>query len=213
MKAQHTMVALALAALAGTAQAAPRGYGGYGGYGHQGLYVHFELGLGGMRSETSGASPELTLSGVTGEFAASVGGSITPQLGLGGEIWDAVGVSPDVDVSDGSGTYTTDDESRFTLVGFGPRVTYWIAPEYLNMYLSATPSITWFSYDLNGDRVNHKAGIGLRLAVGKEWLLVPSGWGFGVAAQLHFASNRDRDFHDIKWNTFGGGINFSTTWN
>ena len=92
MKTTHAVVALALAVLAGTAQAQPYGQP-YGGYGHQGLYVHFELGLGGMESKTSGAAPELTLSGTAGQFSVAVGGSITPQLGLGAELWDAAAAS------------------------------------------------------------------------------------------------------------------------
>lgn len=212
MKTTHAVVALALAALAGAAQAQPYGQR-YGGYGHQGLYVHFELGLGGMETKTSGAAPELTLSGAAGQFAIAVGGSITPQLGLGAELWEAAGWSPNVRASDGSASFTSDDSSSFTLLGLGPRLTFWIAPEYLNMYLSATPSLTWLSYDINGERRSNKTGAGLRLAVGKEWWLVHSQWGFGISAQLHLASNRDRDFNEITWKTVGGGINFSTTWN
>ena len=205
MKTTHAVVALALAALAGAAQAQPYGQR-YGGYGHQGLYVHFELGLGGMETKTSGAAPELTLSGAAGQFALAVGGSITPQLGLGAELWEAAGWSPNVRASDGSASFTSDDSSSFTLLGLGPRLTFWIAPEYLNMYLSATPSLTWLSYDINGERkieqdrggaaLGRREGVVARpLAVGLRRLRpAPPGLEPGPGLQRgHLEDGRGRD--------------------
>lgn len=177
---------------------------------HHGFYLHLEGGIGGLSSSTN-RSPRLTLSGGGGSLAISFGGSIGPVLALSGEVWDLVAIAPDVKY--GSSTASTSDDDSFALVGFGPKVTFYIAPEHLNMYVSATPSLTQCTLDVNGEKGSTRDGLGLRLALGKEWWLGHSQWGIGVAGQLVLASNKDKGSGAPTWSTVGGGINFSATWN
>lgn len=180
---------------------------------HHGFYLHLEGGLGGVSSHTNGNAyyESATISGGGGAFALSAGWSIGRIIVVGGEVWDMVAFSPDV--SSGGETVSTDGDSSFAVVGWGPKLTVWIAPERVNMYFSATPSITQCTAEGKGGEASMEVGSGLRLALGKEWWLGQSQWGLGLSGQLVLASNKDKGSHPPDWTTVGGGINFSATWN
>ena len=55
-------------------------------------------------------------------------------------------------------------------------------------------------------------GLGLKLAVGKEWW-VSDHWGIGVAGQFFISRNDDPDATTVKLTTLGGGVAFSATYN
>ena len=180
---------------------------------HEGFYLHVELGLGGTetRAAATSTNEEMSLSGGAGAFDIALGWSLGDHLVLGGEIWDMVVPQPDVKV--GSSSATSDSDSQLSLVGWGPTIRYYIAPEHLNMFLAATPSLTQVSTRLNGNEGSTKTGLGIRLSVGKEWWLGHSQWGMGVAGHLVLSTNKDNGDNAPTWNTTGAGIDFSATWN
>jgi len=180
---------------------------------HRGLYLHVELGLGGMntRAGATSTTEDMSLSGVGGAFNLAVGWSIGDHLVLGGEVWDMAVPQPDVKV--GSASTTSDSDSQVAVVGWGPTIRFYIAPEHLNMFVAATPSITQVNTRLNGNEGSTQNGLGLRLSMGKEWWLGHSQWGIGVAGHLILSSNKDKGDNPPTWNTTGAGIDFSATWN
>jgi hypothetical protein len=181
---------------------------------HDGFYLHAGLGLGGMESRAgaTGTSEEARLSGVGMAFNLALGWSLGDHWAIGGEVWDMVVPQPDVRV--GSTTTGSDSDSDVTLTGWGPTVRFYIAPEHLNMFLAATPSITQVTTRLNGVDGSTRNGLGLRLSVGKEWWLGRTQWGIGVAGHLVLSGNKDSGRSDAPtWSTTGAGIDFSATWN
>jgi hypothetical protein len=180
---------------------------------HRGFYFHVELGLGGMETKTSSTSTteSMSLSGGGGAFNLAFGYSITDHLVLGGEVWDMVVPEPDVKV--GNTSTSSDSDSQVAVVGWGPTIRYYIAPEHLNLFLAATPALTQVTTRLNGNDGSTKTGFGLRLSVGKEWWLGHSQWGIGLAGHLVTSTNKDKGDNAPTWNTTGAGIDFSATWN
>jgi len=179
---------------------------------HRGVHVHLEGGIGALRTEASGGSTGVTLSGPGGFFSAAVGGAITPNVILGAEVWSAGAFQPDV--SSGSTTTSGMHDSALGVGGLGPTVRLYIAPESANVFLSFTPSMTWLGwFRVVNDEATHtstRTGVGARLAVGKEWW-VGSSWGLGISGSLLVSSNEDYDTNPATWRTVAGSINFSAS--
>jgi hypothetical protein len=209
MRSIRIAVALALALAAPAALAQGRGHWRQ----HQGLHAHLEVGPGGLSSATQDESPALTISGAAGSFAFSLGGSVAPNLLLGGELWDMSAGDPDLHV-EGDQTYQTSG-ANLNVFGIGPNLTYYLSPASANVYLSATPSLTWTQADLNLPtyQIETRAGLGLRLALGKEWWIGESPWGLGLSGHVLLATNRETGQFHTTWGTVGAGLNFSVSWN
>jgi hypothetical protein len=180
---------------------------------HRGFFFHVALGAGGMESRagTTSAAESASLSGPGVAFNLALGGSITDHLVLGGEVWGMTVTQPDVRV--GGTSAGSDSDSDVTVTGWGPTIRFWVAPESLNLYLQATPSLTQVTTRLYGGEGSTRIGLGARLSVGKEWWLGSSPWGIGVAGHLVLSTNKDTGSNAPTWTTVGGGIDFSATWN
>jgi hypothetical protein len=180
---------------------------------HQGFYFHLELGVGVMETKTGATSTteDMSLSGAGGAFNLAVGYSVSDQLVLGLEVWDMLAMQPDVKV--GGSSTSSDSDSEVTLEGWGPTVRFYIAPEHLNFFVAATPSITRVSTRLNGTEASTRTGFGGRFSAGKEWWLGHSQWGIGIAGHVVVSSNKDNGDHAPTWSTGGAGIDLSATWN
>lgn len=177
---------------------------------HRGLYLHSEIG-GAFLQSTADTTPRFELSGGGLNLALALGASVSKYLVVAGEAWELVVPSPDMKM--GSEKMTAGDDDSFALIGIGPKLVVYIAPESANVHVSVTPSFTRISLLLDGDRSSTKGGLGLRLSAGKEWWLGRSQWGIGVAGNLLFASNKDSGSNPPTWESVGGGVSFSATWN
>ena len=207
------MAVACLAALWGVRAMADDEYAPEHQHEHEGFYFHVELGLGGMETRAGATSnnESMSLSGAAGSFNLALGWSLGDHLVLGGEIWAMSASQPDVKV--GNTSASSDSNSDVTLIGWGPTIRYYIAPEHLNMFLAATPAFTQVSTKLNGIEGSTRTGLGIRLSVGKEWWLGRSQWGIGVAGHLVLSTNKDNGDNAPTWNTTGAGVDFSATWN
>jgi hypothetical protein len=206
----HIRIALAFALLlaAGAARA-----DGFVGRVHRGPFAHVDIGGAYLQSRAGAAdgydSVKLTGGGL--DFAVAGGWSFANTFSLGAELYEVVIIEPDVEY--GGDTQTAEDSSM-TLVGFGPRLQLWIAPDHLNMYVAATfPCVTRLTSENDGSYGRTELGLGGRLSVGKEWWVSHTRLGLGLAGHLDFARNKDSEGSDAVWNTFGAGLTFSATWN
>lgn len=152
---------------------------------HDGLFLQVDGGFGVFSTEADDIDAKLD--GGAGQFSFALGGSVTENLVIAGQLWLTTASEPDSDVGGLQGSF----DGSVNLVGVGPNITYYFMP--INVFLSATPSITRVTIDGAGDADGStEAGFGLRLAVGKEWFLGEN-VGLGLNAQYAFASNKDKD--------------------
>ena len=168
---------------------------------HLGFALRLDAGIGYLSSSTStaGASRD----GASGSLGLLIGGAVAENVILAGDIWGTAMLS-------GSSMMSQSSEMSYGLGGIGLNLTYYFMPT--NIYLSASPSLTFITsmrHDGNtADRSN--AGIGIKLAVGKEWW-VGDHWGLGVAGQLVVSRNDGPT--GSKFTSLGGGVAFSATYN
>jgi hypothetical protein len=182
-----------------------------GAHRHDGFFLQMDLGAGGLGSGASQGGDELTLTGSAGQFSIAVGGAVAENFVLAGHLWGAVADEPTV-------TLDGDDMGRFdgtnTLTGVGLNLTYYFMP--LNLYLSATPSLTQMAFERNadGERQEMETGLGIRLALGKEWW-VSENWGLGFNAHLAYSANewQSPGALPLTFHTLWAGLAFSATFN
>jgi hypothetical protein len=136
---------------------------------------------------------------------------------LGAEWWGVIASSPRV--RSGPDKAFLGEFSHYSVSGWGPKLVLYIGPERADLYLSVTPSITRgeLTLGLPGSFTvsdsSTRNGIGLRLAVGKEWRLGYSRWGLGLAGQLVLSRNLDTGENPPTWSTVAFGLNASVTRN
>lgn len=183
------------------AQAPSPRYGGA--FRHQGFYLNLDLGLGYLRSSIS--SIDERWSGGAGQFSIGIGGAIQENLILAGRLWAYSVPDPDATIGGVSGTVPG---GSLTLTGIGPELVYYVMPA--NVYLSIAPSLTTLSPEGTGLTYSIDTGVGLRLAVGKEWWVAPH-VGIGLNGNLAVASNKEPGFGT--WGSFAIGVAFSATFN
>lgn len=102
--------------------------------------------------------------------------------------------------------------ATFSWFMLGGGVAYYLEP--MNLFFSGTFGLSGFTVDdqYNSNVVDTDAGFGIDLLVGKEWW-VSSSWGLGLAAQFIYGTAKDREPAVGRWNTLGGGLLFSATYN
>ena len=185
-----------------SAQAPSPRYGGA--FRHQGFYLNLDLGLGYLGSSAS--STDEKLSGGSGSFSVAIGGAVQENLILAGQLW--VYSVPDPTYTLGGQTvpgYGRD----LGLAGLGVDLVYYVMPA--NLYFSIAPSFTTWSAELGGVNFSSDTGVGVRLAVGKEWW-VSERWGVGVNGNMAFTSNKE-ERGGPTWGSFAIGVAFSATYN
>jgi hypothetical protein len=180
-------------------------------YRHLGLYMRLEFGLGYLNSSTTASQTLFNFDrshGFATDFGFTIGGAVRENFILAGQFWATWAPSPSLTLRGGSlsgGTLST------TLYGFGPSFTWYLMP--VNVLFSVTPSVTWINFgDYYYGNYSTDVGFGTRFAVGKEWW-VATHWSVGVTGWFVFSINREGGGSNADWQTFAGGIGFSTTLN
>jgi hypothetical protein len=189
--------ALALAAFPAQAQESASGV-----HTHDGFYLNLDLGLGYEQTKID-TDPEITFSGLAGQFSVAAGAALTPNFVLAGRLWGVSVFEPDVEV-EGLGSGTAEDVT-LSLNGIGVDLTYYFQP--VNVYVTVTPSLVRATLDDGNSSGSSDYGFGARFAVGKEWW-VSDNWGIGLNAQAAFASPEDEG---VKLPSAWFGVGFSAT--
>jgi len=179
---------------------------------HDGLFLRFQLGFGGLKS----AGGQTSLSGTAGSFAVALGFSPTDHLVLYGEIFDDVATSPtgtlyDHPISAGDGVTQT-------LVAYGIGAAWYFTS--LNAYVSVTGGVGKVAVDatkattITGTATS-ETGPMVRLSLGKEWWVSPN-WGLGVSLSLESGSMKvpaTTVTSQETWKSSAASIAFSATYN
>ena len=178
-------------------------------YRHVGFFMRFDLGFGYMRSTTS---PDQTLfifdtsEGPAATLAAMIGGAVRENLILGVEVWASLVESPSLRFRGNSipsnGSFGTGDN------GIGPNLTVFFMPA--NVYVSVTPALTWMSIGTSPNEYDTNTGFGGRFAIGKQWWTGPH-WTLGVSGWFTASSNPEGGGSTARWQTYAGGLTFTTT--
>jgi hypothetical protein len=167
-----------------------------GRHAHDGLFLRLSAGGGYLGARDERTPGNATFHGSAGAFALAVGGAVGNNLILFGEVVGQQVETGELELS--YGDHPRDDSRDVTgsmgLYGGGPGLAYYFMP--YNTYISGTLLFTrlvWSEDDLgeensDEDNVQSEPGVGLSLAVGKEWW-VSSNWGLGVAARVNYSSN------------------------
>lgn len=154
---------------------------------HVGFFVRPDIGVGAVTtSESTGTSAgDMTVSGSAGLLGVVVGEAIKENIMLGAHIYGLFALKPKAALS--SGFSQTTSYNSLNLVGIGPQISYYLMPS--NIYLSFTLALTRVSLKASGSDSNSNAGVGARVAVGKEWW-VSDHWGVGVAGHVSSSWNQ-----------------------
>jgi hypothetical protein len=177
---------------------------------HVGFFLRFDLGFGYMGSSTS-VSPIVTFDsahGFAGELGLAVGGAVAPNVLLGAHFW-GTGMAWPTLTSRGVSVPSGGDFA-VSLYGIGPSFDFYFMPK--NIYLTVTPSVTWLRFSDAFTAFESSAGFGTRFALGKEWWVSPH-TGIGLAGWFAFSFNKEGGGGSPTWDTYTGGITFSTTFN
>jgi hypothetical protein len=175
---------------------------------HDGFFLQMDLGVGAMGSSAEAGGTEVDLSGGSGQFSIGLGGALTPNFVLAGQLWAVSVGDPTVKLN---GDKLGEADATLSLSGIGVQLVYYFMP--INIYISATPSLTQLSLDDGSNSGDSETGFGMKLAVGKEWW-VSDNWALGLNGQFAFSSNDDSDVAGApSWGTGWFGLAFSATFN
>jgi len=173
---------------------------------HQGLFMRIDAGGGYMKTTATIGGSSLSLSGPAGSFGFSVGSNVIEDLSLFGHVGLSMVVNPKV--SGGTPTSTGDSTLNFATLGGG--ANYYFMP--YNFYVSGMIVMTRLTTTTNGTSGSTDAGLGAKVAVGKEWW-VGDHWGIGVAGQFSLGSNPDQGSNAPNWTTITPALAFSASFN
>jgi hypothetical protein len=173
---------------------------------HDGFYLHLDLGGGGFSSKAEEGGNSAEFSGGAGQFSVAVGYNVVPNLALAGHLWGVSADDPDFELN---GVKVGTDDVRVRVGGVGVNLTYYFMP--VNIYLSATPTITVASLKVGAAEFETDSGFGIRLAAGKEWWVSDS-WGIGLNLQYAYSSNDEKGLDPATWKTNWFGVAFSATY-
>jgi len=172
---------------------------------HLGLFLHFDLGAGYLRSWAS--SSDVSVSGPAVPVGVAVGGAVSENWIVAGEVWGTLAPNPKVSFG---GSSSSADDTTMSLEAFGLGLTHYFMPA--NVYLTFTPAVALLSFRSGNSTSSTNYGFGAKLAAGKEWW-VGDHWGLGVGVQVLLGVNKDQGGGAPTWTTLGGGVTFSATYN
>src|SRR5262249_54018874 len=152
---------------------------------HLGLFLHFDLGAGYVRSWAS-SSGEVSISGPAVPVGIAVGGAVSENWILAGEVWGTLAPNPKVSFG---GSSSSADDTTMSLEAFGLGLTHYFMPA--NVYLAFTPAVTLLSFRSGSSTSSTNYGFGAKLATGKEWW-VSDHWGLGLGVQVLVGVNKDQ---------------------
>jgi hypothetical protein len=202
----HHLVKAVLAAAAIAAGATPAVSLANGVHTHDGFFLRLEPGFGYQKASASEGGNDASFSGAAGHLSVSIGGAPKENLIIAGNLFSTAAVDPKAEVN---GVERDTEDLTVGLAGIGPQLTWYFMPA--NVYVSGTLAMTRLTVDNDGEEGETEAGIGGRLAIGKEWW-VSNQWGLGVAGYGLFSSNEDKD-GGPRWRTWSAGVTFSATYN
>jgi TolB-like protein len=176
---------------------------------HDGFFLRFQLGYGGLRS----VAPTAEYSGTAGSFAVGLGVSLTDNLVLFGELYDDTDTSPTVTVNGVSAT--TNGNVSHTLIGYGAGLAWYVTS--LNAYVSATGGVGHLELEFtDASGVVQKGatqnGPMVRVTLGKEWW-VSTNWGIGASVSFEAGSMKDAGVDPVTFKTTAVALAFSATYN
>lgn len=174
---------------------------------HDGFFLQMDLGFGRLSSWVPDDVLEPSIVGGAGAFSLSLGGAVVENFIVAGHLWGVSAPDPETRIN---GEQLGRVDGSVGMSGLGVNLTYYVMP--LNLYLSASPSITQLSVEAAGERGETEAGFGLRLAVGKEWW-VSDNWGLGLNGQFAFSRNKDQGVDAPSLRTAWFGVALSATYN
>ncbi len=171
-----------------------------------GFFMRISAGPG-YASSSENLSPEVTLSGVSGDFNMAFGAVITENLAVHATIFGWNVVSPDVE---SGGVSAELSDTSLSLAAFGAGVTYYLGDS--NFYVTGSAGAGKLSLDIDIlGTVDSDVGFAADFAVGKEWW-VSDKWGLGVALGGGFHSIPDSN-SDLSLTGGSFGLRFSATMN
>jgi hypothetical protein len=181
---------------------------------HDGFFLNLALGFGyqGFTYDANKAIFDMEANGMSSEFDIKLGGCIAPNTLLHATILGVANGSEIEAKRDGKKIGSTSDRSE-SMSMFGIGVTYYL-PQ--NIFFSGSIGLAAFNLQDNTDSDNEitgqtDSGLGVQLAVGKEWW-VSDNWGLGVSAAFTYGAAEDKDDMGDA-NAFGVNVMFSATFN
>jgi len=176
---------------------------------HQGMFMRLDAGGGYLKASTTLSGSDASLAGPAGSFGFSLGTNVIEDLSLFGHLGMSIVTNPKVTMS---GSSSTGGDNSVNFVALGGGASYYFMP--YNFYVSGMVMMTRLTATLNGTDASTNAGIGAKVAIGKEWW-VGDQWGIGVAGQFSFGSNPDQGSGSNvpTWTTITPALAFSATFN
>ncbi len=175
---------------------------------HDGMFLRFQLGFGGLSS----AGTNVELSGSAGSFALGLGYAVIDDLVLFGEVYDDVNAAPKL--TQGGVASTTTSNVTHTLFGYGAGLA-WYAASW-NAYVSATVGVGQLDLEwptaLGPQKFSTQYGPVVRLSVGKEWW-VSTDWGLGASLNFETGSMKGPATNPATWKSTAYSLAFSATYN
>ena len=114
-------------------------------------------------------------------------------------------------IVDGKEIGEADAEVTISNIGIGS--THYFMP--INVYVSSSFALAKGTVESEGEELETDNGIGINLAIGKEWW-VSDNWGLGVAAQLSSTVLPDKNLRtgeELDLTTHSVGVLFSAMFN
>ena len=177
---------------------------------HDGLFLRLSTGIGVTASTEEVEGREIVFGGVSGNTIIGIGYAIAENLILNLNIFGSTVQDPIV-IVDGKEVGEADAEVTISNLGIGS--THYFMP--MNVYFSSSFALAKGTVESEGEELVTDNGIGIYLAIGKEWW-VSDNWGLGVAAQLSSTVLPDKNLNtgeELDLTTHSVGILFSATFN
>lgn len=173
---------------------------------HDGLYFRLNAGPSYM-SWSNSANSDASVSGMGLGFGLAAGHTISENLMLFAEFAMDNFSEPTLTVKDKSDTLK---DTSFSATRYGAGVSYYLMP--LNGYVTGSLLLGSFSTKIGSlDSESSKTGFGLKLGVGKEWMLAPK-FGLGAALSGTYLTAGDKEGSESS-SAMLYGLSLSATYN
>jgi len=172
---------------------------------HDGLYFRLNAGPSYMSWSNSGNS-DLSVSGMGFGFGLAAGHTISDNLMLFAEFAMDSFSEPTAKVKD---TELDMKDTSMSATRYGAGVSYYLMP--LNGYVTGSLLLGSFSTTTGSVSDSSKTGFGLKVGVGKEWMLAPK-FGLGAALSGTYLTAGDKEGSESS-SAMLYGLSLSATYN
>lgn len=155
------------------------------GHRHTGLFARLTFGISFVDAGVDTSLGRLHLSGGGTGGGLALGWAFWENLALQVEAWGAGMVGGTIELG---GLAVRDTSTKYNTAALGLGATYWFMP--LNLYVSLSVGGALASAERGGTTSESKPGIGLALAVGKEFWIADE-WGLGAALGLYWLNTTE----------------------